>query len=153
MKVSYTRNLYHIIFRTKQGIPAITVEHEEILYRYIWGFVKQRNSVLYRVNGMPDHIHLFVDLHPTVAVAEFVQQLKNGSHLLLEKHKAEFPLFVAWSKGYCALTYSEREKAKIINYIKNQKIHHQSHCFVDEMKFLLQDSGIEVDEQYFERHL
>ncbi|EFX90827.1 hypothetical protein HMPREF0027_2118 [Actinobacillus ureae ATCC 25976] len=75
--MNYTRNLYHIIFRTRYGVPSIVEENEEYLYRYIWGFVREHHSVLYRVNGMPDHIHLLVELHPTLSVAEFVQKLKT----------------------------------------------------------------------------
>ncbi|MDD0824983.1 IS200/IS605 family transposase [Mannheimia sp. AT1] len=153
--MSYTRAIYHIIFRTKSGIPAITEEYETILYSFIWKFITQRKSVLYRINGMPDHIHLLVDLHPKIAVADFVQQLKNATHLLLERHKAEFPLFSAWAVGYCALTYSERDKPQILNYIKNQKKHHQQKykTFSDEIKFLMSENGIAIDEQFFERNI
>ena len=69
--MSYTRLFYHIIFRTKHGVHAINEENEQVLYRYIWGFVKEHSSILYRINGMPDHLHLFVELHQTISVAEF----------------------------------------------------------------------------------
>lgn len=35
--MSYTRLIYHVIFRTKQGVYAINEAHEALLYRYIWG--------------------------------------------------------------------------------------------------------------------
>ncbi|MDG4953583.1 IS200/IS605 family transposase [Actinobacillus equuli] len=85
--MSYTRNLYHIIFRTKYGVPSIVEENEEYLYRYIWGFVQEHHSVLYRVNGMPDHIHLLVELHPRFSVAEFVQKLKTTTHKWIDETK------------------------------------------------------------------
>ncbi|AUI66887.1 MULTISPECIES: IS200/IS605 family transposase [Glaesserella] len=151
--MSYTRAIYHIIFRTKSGVPAITENYEEILYTFIWKFIKERKSVLYRINGMPDHIHLLVDLHPKIAVADFVQQLKNATHLLLERHKEEFPFFTAWAVGYCALTYSERDKIQIINYIKNQKTHHKTQNFLNEVKCLMIDNGIEINEKFFERDI
>lgn len=152
-KMSYTKLLYHIVFRTKSGEWAITEAHEEKLYRYIWGYVKEKQCILYRINGMPDHIHLFVGLHSTVSVADFVKEMKNATHLFLEQNKALFPNFYAWSKGYCALTYSEKDKDKIINYIKNQKEHHKKQQFTDEMKSLFADYGIEYHEQFFERNI
>ncbi|WGE59175.1 IS200/IS605 family transposase [Actinobacillus equuli] len=151
--MSYTRNLYHIIFRTRYGVPSIVEENEEYLYRYIWGFVREHNSVLYRVNGMPDHIHLLVELHPTLSVAEFVQKLKTTTHKWIDENKHLFPEFYAWSRGYCSLTYCERDKEKIINYIKNQKEHHKTQNFVDETKFLLTEAGIEINEKFFEKDL
>lgn len=151
--MSYTRNLYHIIFRTKFGEPTILEQNEEHLYRYIWHFVTEHKSVLYRINGMPDHLHLFVDLHPTIAIAEFVKLLKTASHDFIDKNKTLFPDFYAWSVGYCALTYSENEKAKIVAYIKNQKEHHQTVNFTDEVKHLLIETGIEIKTDFFDRDL
>ncbi|AMW17104.1 IS200/IS605 family transposase [Glaesserella parasuis] len=151
--MSYTRNLYHIIFRTKYGTPSILEENEDALYRYIWGFVREHNSVLYRINGMPDHLHLFVELHPMLSVAEFVQKLKTTTHKWIDENKHLFPEFYAWSRGYCSLTYCEKDKEKIINYIKNQKEHHKTADFVEEVKFLLTEAGIAINEKFFEQDL
>lgn len=151
--MSYTKLLYHIVFRTKYGMPTITEKYEEMLYRYIWGYIKGQGAVLYRINGMSDHIHLFVELKSTMTVADFVKHLKNSTHLFLEQNQDYFPEFYAWSKGYCALSYSEREKDQIISYIKNQKEHHKTQNFVDEMKNLFTEYGIKYDEEYFNKNL
>ncbi|WP_237052447.1 hypothetical protein [Mannheimia granulomatis] len=37
--ISYTRLIYHIVFRTKYGTPTISEQHETSLYRYINGYV------------------------------------------------------------------------------------------------------------------
>ena len=151
--MSYTRLLYHIIFRTKHGVPSINEQYEKELYRCIWKFTQAHHCILYRVNGMPDHIHLFVDIHQTLPVSEFVRKLKITTHQFLESHPDLFPDFTEWSVGYCALSYSERDKAKIINYIKKQKQHHQSQNFTDEIKTLFLEEEIKFDETYFEKHL
>ena len=74
--MSHTSILTHIVFRTKSSVPAIIPEHSHMLYRYIWGMVKHRRSVLLRINGMPDHVHLFVELNPSIALSEFVGAIK-----------------------------------------------------------------------------
>ena len=102
---------------------------------------------------MPDHIHLFVDIHQTLPISEFVRKLKITTHQFLESHPDLFPDFTEWSVGYCALSYSERDKAKIINYVKKQKQHHQSQNFIDEIKTLFLEEEIKFDETYFEKHL
>ena len=147
--MSYTKLIYHIIFRTKYSEPSICFENEEHLYRCIWHFVNEKKCVLHRVNGMPDHIHLLVELPATYAVSVFVRELKNTTHKFIDDHKQLFPTFYAWSVGYCALTYSNNEKQKIIEYIKNQKIHHQTINFEDEIKLLLQQAQIEHSPEYF----
>lgn len=151
--MSYTNLLYHIIFRTKYGLPTINEENEKVLYRYIWGFVEEHHSILHRINGMPDHLHLFIELHQTVSVAEFVRKLKKATHLFLDENKILFPDFTEWSVGYCALSYCERDKQKIVNYIKNQKSHHKTCNFADEIKNLFQEEGINFNQEYFEKNL
>ena len=79
-------------------------------------FVKEHSSILYRINGMSDHLHLFVELHQTISVAEFVRKLKKATHLFLDANKDLFPDFTAWSVGYCAFIL------KIKRYIIRQAI-------------------------------
>lgn len=147
--MSYTCLLYHIVFRPKDSVPAITQEHEEDLYRYIWGFVKGKNCVLYRIGGMPDHIHMLVEISPTIAVADFVHTLKISAGNFMKAHKDWFPLFEGWGKSYAALTYCDRDKEMVRNYIKGQKEHHRHKNFLEELRAMLDESGIKYDEKYF----
>lgn len=138
---------YQIVFSTKYRKPVLSIEHEDELYKYIWGIVKNKNCKLYRINGMPDHIHLFTDLHPSVSLSSFVKDIKVSSNLWI-KQSGLFPEFEEWQSGYGAFTYSEREKDIIVNYIKNQKEHHKTESFEDEFKNLLKSHGVEFDEKY-----
>lgn len=138
---------YQIVFSTKHRMPVLNVEYEDYLYRYIGGIVKNKNCKLYKINGMPDHIHLFTDLHPSVSLSSFVKYIKVSSNLWI-KQSGLFPDFEEWQTGYGAFTYSEREKEMIINYIENQKEHHQNVSFEVEYKDLLKSHGVEFDEKY-----
>jgi hypothetical protein len=42
-----------------------------------------------------------------------------------------------------------KDKDMIVKYIKNQKEHHKSINFDDELRRLLKDYGVEVNEKYF----
>ena len=138
---------YQIVFSTKHRKPVLNIEYEDQLYKYIWGIVKNKNCTLYRINGMPDHIHLFTDLHPSVSLSSFVKDIKVSSNLWI-KQSGLFPDFEEWQTGYGAFTYSEREKDMIISYIKNQKEHHKNESFEDEYKNLLKSHRVEFDEKY-----
>ena len=146
--MSYTKLLCHIVIRTKYSRPSIPNEFADDLYRYMWGYVKKKKCVLYRINGMPDHIHLFVQFHPTVAVSDFVRDLKTASHAWLDS-SSNFPDFESWGKKYAAISYCERDKVMIVNYIKNQRQHHLQESFNDEFRQLLNVNKIDVDEQYY----
>ena len=147
--MAYTNLLYHIVFRPKNSAQVIVVDKEEMLYRYIWGFVENKKGVLYRIGGMPDHVHMLVQLPATVAVADFVRDLKTSTSVFLKDNKDSFPKFDGWTKSYCALSYSTREKDMVVNYIKGQKEHHKRVSFRDEFLALLKESGVEVDMKYF----
>lgn len=138
---------YQIVFSTKNRVPVLNIEHEDQLYKYIGGIVKNKNCKLYRINGMPDHIHLFTDLHPSVSLSSLVKDIKVSSNLWM-KQSGLFPGFEEWQSGYGAFTYSEREKDMIISYIKKQKEHHKSESFEAEYKNLLKSHGVEFDEKY-----
>ena len=124
--MSYTRLLYHLIFRPRYSRPAITEAHEKLLYHYIWGIVKAKGGVLYRIGGMPDHLHLLVQLPPTLSLSDFMHDLKLSTHYFLREHREEFPLFEGWGKSYGALTCSARDKERVTAYIQNQKEHHRT---------------------------
>jgi len=109
--------------------------------------IRKKNCKLYRINGIEDDIHIFSDLHPTVCLSDYVKDIKVSCNIWM-KANGKFPLFDGWQDSYGAFTYSIREKDMIINYVKNQKVHHKKESFYDEYKRLLVENGIEFDEQY-----
>lgn len=145
--MSYRQIFYQIVFGTKYRESTIEEAHCEELYKYIWGIIKKKNCHLYRINGIEDHIHIFSDLHPSIALADYVKDIKVASSIWM-KECGKFPKFIAWQEKYGAFTYSIKEKDIIINYVKNQKEHHKHETFYDEFKRLLIENGIEFDEKY-----
>lgn len=145
---TYTQLLYHIVFSTKDR-TLVLAERERIeLYKYIWGFIRKRNCVLYRINGMEDHLHLLVSLRPDISLSDFVRDLKSSSSLWINSERL-FPLFSGWQSGYGAFTYAMRDKEVVINYIINQQEHHRKFSYAEELRSLLKEVGVEVDERYF----
>ena len=138
---------YHLVFGTKHRESTLTQACQEELYRFIWGVVKNRHGHLYRINGTEDHIHIFTDLHPSMALADFVKEIKVASSNWM-KESGLFPRFTYWQEGYGAFTCSVHERDTVIAYIKNQKEHHQTEHFLDEYKRLLKENQIPFDEKY-----
>ena len=60
-----------------------------------------------------------------------------------------FPAFKGWQDGYGAFTYSISAKDKLVEYVKNQKLHHQKVSFEDEYIELLRVHEIDIDERFF----
>lgn len=144
---TYRQIFYQIVFSTRNREATLTEEHSEELYKYIWGITKKRNCKLYRINGIENHIHIFSDLYPSICLADYIKDIKQGSGNWM-KGSEKFSKFKGWQDGYGTFTYNIKEKRIIIDYIKNQKEHHKTETFYDEYKRLLIENGIEFDEKY-----
>jgi REP element-mobilizing transposase RayT len=112
------------------------------------GIIEGKSGHLYRINAMEEHIHILSDLHPTIALADYIRDIKTATSLWLKKQEG-FSRFTGWAEGYCALTYSYRDKDMLINYIKNQQEHHKKESFKGELRRLLEEQNIKIDERYF----
>jgi putative transposase len=145
---SYRQILFHLIFRTKDSRKTLVQEYSRELYAYLTGIIRNKNCLLYRINGMEDHLHILCDLHPTLALADYMRDIKTSSSIWL-KQSGRFPEFQGWAEGYAALTYSWKDKEMIVNYIKNQQQHHIKESFHDELRKLFKEHGIEVNESFF----
>jgi putative transposase len=82
---SYRQLLYHLVFRTKDSIPSIKQDNVDQLYAYISGIIKNKNSHLYRINGIENHLHLITDLHPSIALADFMREVKASSSKIINR--------------------------------------------------------------------
>lgn len=146
--MSYTNLVYHIVLRTHRSIPSIVESYERELYAYILGYANNHNAKLYRIGGMPDHIHILISIPPSIAVSEFVRGMKFAASGWL-KQNPNFPMFDGWGEGYAAFTYSKDQIPVVKQYIINQKEHHKVTTFAEEYKKFILDNGGTIDERYF----
>ena len=148
--MSYTQLIYHTVIRTKKSERTLSLSHSDNLYRYIWGIIRDKDCVLYRVNGTEDHVHILFSLRPTIALSDFMRELKAATSKML-KRTVGFEQFTAWGEGYAALTCSLKDKDTVVNYIKNQREHHKTVLFKEEYTLFLKDMGMELDERDWSR--
>jgi len=136
------------VFRTQGSQPTVKIQHADQLYSYITGIIKNKNSHLYRINGVENHLHILTDLHPSIALADFVIEIKVSSSIWM-KSSGLFPSFNGWAEGYGSFTCSFMDMGRLIDYVKNQQEHHRKKTFEEEYRNLLLESGIRIDERYF----
>ncbi len=144
---TYTQILYQIVFSTYKRESTLTKKNREQLFRYIWGILKNKKCHLYRLNGIEDHIHIVTHIHPTVAPAYLVKDIKLAASDFIKANKL-FSSFNGWQEGYGAFTYAITEKDRLIEYVKNQETHHHKMGFVEEYVKLLNEHNIEFDPKY-----
>lgn len=144
---TFTQILYQIVYSTKYAENTMALDESEKLYRYMWGVLKNKKCVLYRLNGTENHLHILTHVHPSVSVSSLVKDIKVSSSVWL-KEQGIFPDFIGWQEGYGAFTYHINQKETLINYVKNQREHHYVKTFKEEYIELLKEHRIEFDEKY-----
>lgn len=144
---TYTQILYQVVFATKNRERTLSKDKREDLYKYIWGLLQNKKCHLYRINGIEDHIHILLHLHPSIALSDLVKDIKLATCVFIKKEKL-FPNFFGWQEGFGAFTYSIKEKDRLIEYIKNQEVHHKTKSFKEEYLNLLKEHNVQFDEKY-----
>ncbi len=80
---------------------------------------------LIECSGEADHVHLLIELPPTVAVADFVNALKTGTSRRLRNEFADrvrqfYRKPVLWSRSYCVLSCGGVPLSVLMLYVENQ---------------------------------
>ncbi len=134
--MSYRNLVYHVVISTKKRVRTIEEDKESDLYAYLAGTIKGLGGFAHVINGMPDHVHLLVDLPATISVADAIKVIKQHSSVWLGNN-ADFPRWDGWSKGYAAFTCSPLNHEGVMRYVRNQKEHHKKTSFEEELKGML----------------
>ena len=139
----YIQYIFAVKGRENLILPAFEIE----VYKYISGIVTGKEQKSLAVNGMPDHIHVLVGLRPAMRISDLIRDIKNNSSNLINERgwlKQKF----SWQEGYGVFSYSESNYGKVIDYIKNQKQHHEKRTFRQEYMLLLKRFNITFEEKY-----
>lgn len=121
---------------------TINVEHAEDMYRFITSIVKRNGCFLCRIGGIENHIHMLIDLAPTVTLSHLVWDIKRSSSDWA-KRSGLFPEFAGWGKEYGAFSVSESHRDAVIQYIIGQPEHHKRVGFDEEYQRIVVRNGVE----------
>lgn len=141
--MSRVNALYHIVFATQNRRMTIANDHREDLYRYIWRIITERNCRLIRIGGIPNHLHLLINLHPTVALSELIRDIKAKSSGWLRRNP-DFKVFDGWAKEYFAATVAYKDQGGVIEYIKGQQDHHRITAIEQEIREWMEHEGLHL---------
>lgn len=121
---AYHQCFYHFVWSTKERLPLLTADVESRIIAYIANKCAELSYKLLAVNGASDHLHLLVQLSPTILVADVAKNLKGSSSHYINK-ECNMPDTLYWQDGYAVLTMRADEVPRVVTYINNQKKHHE----------------------------
>lgn len=118
------RHMYHIVwipkYRKRILHGAIAIRIEELLRQC----AEVNGWEIHELNIQQDHVHMLIQLVPSISVSKAVQWFKGGSSKVI---RAEFPELEEhlwgdsfWADGYFSETVGQVNLQTIREYIKNQ---------------------------------
>jgi putative transposase len=147
MANTYTQMYIHIVFSVKNWQKLITNNFRDDLYKYIAGIIKNDGHKPLAINGIPDHIHIFLGLNPNISVSDSVRDIKSNSSKFINEKKLVKGRF-EWQDGFGAFSSSHSQIDSVIKYIMNQETHHRKKTFKEEYLELLKKFNVEYDQRY-----
>jgi len=147
MTHSYRLHFFHLIWSTKQRNPQITSDVQSRLFSYMGAITKNHSGKLLEIGGMPNHVHLLVELSNLDEFSSFIRNIKASSSLWIHKNFANLANF-AWQEGYGSFSVSYSALDQVQQYIQNQPQHHKMMSFEDEYRKLLQLHNIKYDDRF-----
>jgi len=147
MSNSYCQIFLHFVFAVKYRDAIIKKEWRPQLLAVVGNLINETGSKNVITNGIEDHMHCLVDLHPSIAPAKLMQSVKAKSSKWVNEsgiltHRFE------WQVGYGAFSCSKEHTNNVIKYIQNQEAHHKRENFIQEQKLMLIENNIYFKDDY-----
>jgi len=98
----------------------------------LYSFLKNKvietpGAYFHAIGGVEDHVHLGVSVSPTLAIDNWIGQLKGASSHEMGKS-------LAWQSGYGIVSFGTKDLKWVVNYILNQKEHHKRGSIYDRLE-------------------
>ena len=147
MSGTFSQIYIQIVFAVKGRENLIDKSWKDELHKYISGIITNKGQKSIIVNGVADHVHIFVGLKPAMAISDLVRDIKNNSSNFINDKKFIKGKF-SWQEGYGAFSYAHSQIESVYQYIVNQEEHHKKKTFKEEYLDFLQKFEIEYNEKY-----
>ena len=147
MPGTYSQIYLQYVFAVKGRENLLLKLWREDVFKYISGIItaKQQKSII--VNGVSDHVHVFVGIKPSMGLSDLIRDIKNNSSNFINDQKFTGRKF-SWQEGYGVFSYSQSQIKNVYEYIARQEEHHRKRTFREEYIGLLKKFEVEYNEKY-----
>jgi REP element-mobilizing transposase RayT len=147
MAGTFSQIYIQYVFAVKGRENLLNRGWRQEVFRYMSGIIKNKQQKPIIVNGVSDHVHLFVGLKPSMAISDLIRDVKNNSSKFINE-RGFVPGKFSWQEGYGAFSYSQNQIDRVYQYILNQEDHHRKTTFKDEYNDLLNEFKVSYDDSY-----
>ena len=121
------QNLYHLEWCPKYRYNMFRGKGNKKLCEDILHEIAERHNIgIVELSVMPDHIHIIVQLSPTMSISQALHLLKGGSSYELFRRQPLFRFRYAggsfWSPGKFYRSVGDTDTATVLDYVRNQRL-------------------------------
>lgn len=146
MASTYTQLYIQIIFVVKFREGLLLKPWRQEVFKYISCIIADRGNKPFIVNGVEDHVHVFLSLNPSQSISDLARDIKSHSSKFINEKNFTNRLF-RWQRGFAAFSYTKSAAKNVCNYIERQEEHHRKQSFKDEYHQFLEEHEVEYDER------
>jgi putative transposase len=147
MSGTFSQVYIQVVFAVKGRQNLLQKPWRDEVFKYMAGIIKGKSQKSIIVNGVEDHVHLFIGLKPSMSISDLIRDVKNNTTNFINDEKFIQGKF-SWQEGYGAFSYSHSQIDSVYQYILNQEEHHHKKTFKEEYLEFLKKFEIEYDEKY-----
>ena len=123
----------HIIWSVKQQQALLARPIRKILFTNIQKRAEEKGIKILVINGVEDHVHCLLQLHPAQNLLQVVNSVKNESSQWLNENKLLQTDF-EWEDGYAAYSVNPSGINQVMDYINKQEEHHKTKTLARELE-------------------
>jgi REP element-mobilizing transposase RayT len=147
MPGTFSQIYIQYVFAVKGRECLLLPQWRDQVFKYIAGIIKEKQQKPIIINGVADHVHVFVGIRPSIAISELIRDIKNNSSKFINDHQFIRGKF-SWQEGYGAFSYSHSQIDDVYQYIAKQEKHHQTETFREEYLHFLKKFDVQFEEQF-----
>ena len=147
MANTFSHCFHHLVFSTKNRQKFIRQDIQDRVWAYMGGIARRHGMTALQIGGMEDHAHALVSAPPTIAPSQIAKSIKGDSSFWIRREFSDLGAF-AWHDGYGVFTVCKSHSDAVIEYIRNQRTHHEKRTYEDEFVELLKRHEIDYEERY-----
>lgn len=115
--------LIHVVWATLGRRPILPAAFDNGLAAILGCKAQEASSMLLAAGCAADHVHLLLQLAPSVALAVVVQRLK-GATAHDVNHRGLLPQRLVWQAGYWAESFGPADRPPLEAYVRIQRVRH-----------------------------
>jgi REP element-mobilizing transposase RayT len=147
MPGTFSQIYVQVVFAVKGRDNQLQKPWRDEVFKYMAGILKAQKQKPIIINGVADHVHLFIGIKPNMSVSELVRDVKNNTSKFINSQNWLVGKF-EWQEGYGAFSYSHSHIGNVYKYILNQEEHHRKRTFKEEYMDMLEKFEVPFEERF-----